>query len=117
MLVIDDDQHVRSAMVGMLKSLGYEAEGAESGAQGLARMESELFGLVITDLSMPGMDGWAVASEIRRRWPKAKIVMITGYRSTDQIFGENPGLLDDVISKPVRLEELSLKLTQWITSE
>jgi PAS domain S-box-containing protein len=116
-LVIDDDQHVRSAMVEMLKSLGYKAEEAESGAQGIARMEREIFDLVITDLSMPGMDGWAVASEIRRRWSKVKVVMITGYRSTDQIFGENPGLLHDVISKPVRLEELSLKLTQWMNME
>jgi PAS domain S-box-containing protein len=116
-LVIDDDRHVRSAMVEMLKSLGYKAEEAESGVQGIAQMERETFDLVITDLSMPGMDGWAVATEIRRRWPKSKIVMITGYRSTDQIFGENPGLLNDVISKPVRLEELSLKLTQWINME
>lgn len=116
-LVIDDDQYVRLAMVEMMKSLGYRAVEAESGAQGIALMERDVFDLVITDLSMPGMDGWAVASEIRRRWPTIKVVMITGYRKTDQIFGENPGLLHDVISKPIRLEELSLKLAQWINNE
>ncbi|MBI3653343.1 MAG: GAF domain-containing protein [Acidobacteria bacterium] len=116
-LVIDDDHHVRSAMVGMLNSLGYRAEEAEGGAQALARMERESFELVLTDLSMPGMDGWAVAAEVRRRWPQIKVVMITGYRSTDQRFRDNMGLLHDIISKPVRLEELSLKINQLITKD
>jgi two-component system, cell cycle sensor histidine kinase and response regulator CckA len=113
-LVIDDDSKVRAALVEMLRVLGYHAEEAASGRQGIERIEQEQFELVLTDLSMPEMDGWAVAAEVRRRWPSTKIVLITGYGSRDSLFDENRSLLNDMISKPVRIEELSLKINQVI---
>jgi PAS domain S-box-containing protein len=113
-LVIDDDSKVRAALVEMLRVLGYKAEEAASGRQGIERIEQEQFELVLTDLSMPDMDGWAVASEVRRRWPSTKIVLITGYGSKDSLLEENRSLLNDMISKPVRIEELSLKINQVI---
>jgi two-component system cell cycle sensor histidine kinase/response regulator CckA len=113
-LVIDDDNKVRAALVEMLRVLGYKVEEAASGRQGIEKIEKESFELVLTDLSMPEMDGWAVASEVRRRWPDIKIVLITGYSSKDCLFEENHSLLNDMISKPVRLEELSLKINQVI---
>lgn len=113
-LVIDDDHKVREALVEMLRVLGYNAEEAAGGKQGIEKLEKENFEVVLTDLSMPEMDGWAVAAEVRRRWPDMKIVLITGYSSQDKLFEENHGLLNDMISKPVRLEELSLKINQVI---
>jgi PAS domain S-box-containing protein len=113
-LVIDDDTKVRDVMVEMLQVLGYNVLEAESGMQGIAMIEKENFALVLTDLSMPGMDGWAVASEVRRRWPEIKIVLVTGYGSKDTIFEENRRLLNELIFKPVRMEELSLKINQVI---
>jgi PAS domain S-box-containing protein len=113
-LVIDDDNDVRSAMIEMLNTLGYNAEEAESGIEGIEKIERENFELVMTDLSMPDMDGWAVASEVRRRWPDMKIVLLTGYETQDDRFEENRSLLNDMIFKPVRIEELSLKINQVI---
>src|SRR6185503_16669360 len=66
-LVIDDDQRVCEALAGMLSSAGHRTEHAGSGPEALAMLERNQFDLVFTDLSMPDMDGWAVASEVRRR--------------------------------------------------
>jgi PAS domain S-box-containing protein len=113
-LVIDDDKNVRGAMVEMLKDLGFNVEEAESGYDGIERIEQQKFDLVMTDLSMPGMDGWAVAAEIRKRWPQIKIVMVTGHGSSEHMMQGNRALLNRVISKPVRMEELNLILTQLV---
>src|SRR5262249_24059128 len=78
-LVIDDDQLVREAIVGMLLSSGHDAEQGGSGREALALMESTKYNLVMTDLAMPEMDGWATASEIKRRWPGTPVVLATGY--------------------------------------
>ena len=110
-LVIDDDQRVREAMAGMLRSIGHYIEEAASGPEGLAKMEAETFDLVFTDLSMPGMDGWAVASEIRRRWPAVKVVLITGYALTSETINHHQELVNDVIFKPIRLDDIKTTLS------
>ncbi|MCI0488681.1 MAG: GAF domain-containing protein [Blastocatellia bacterium] len=111
-LVIDDDQHVRSGLAGMLSSIGHHIEEAASGPEGLAKMETEAFDLVFTDLSMPGIGGWAVASEIRRRWPSVKVVLITGYALTSETIKHHQELADDVIFKPIRLDDIKTTLNQ-----
>jgi PAS domain S-box-containing protein len=109
-LVIDDDERVREAMAGMLSSAGHQTNQAASGREGLAIMERGQFNLVFTDLSMPEMDGWAVASEIRRRWPKVKIVLITGYALPPDILTHQRELIDEVIYKPIRFDDISATL-------
>ncbi|HVF89018.1 MAG TPA: response regulator, partial [Blastocatellia bacterium] len=109
-LVIDDDAGVRGALVGMLRSAGHDAEQASGGRAALEKMESELFDLVFTDLSMPEMDGWALAGELRGRWPRVKIVLTTGYALSPNIVRSNSHLIDGVVFKPVRFEDLSAVL-------
>jgi PAS domain S-box-containing protein len=111
-LVVDDDDRVRTALVGMLKSAGHSIEHASSGREALAKMEENEFELVFTDLSMPEMDGWAVASEIRRRWPGVKIVLITGYSLPPETMKQNRELVHDVILKPIRFDDISATISQ-----
>ena len=111
-LVIDDDQRVRSCVAGMLRFAGHYIEEAASGREGLAKMEAEAFDLVFTDLSMPGMDGWAVAGEIRRRWPAVKIVLITGYALTSETIRHHHELVNNVIFKPIRFDDIKTTLSQ-----
>jgi PAS domain S-box-containing protein len=114
-LVIDDDERVRKAIVGMLSSAGHRAEQAASGREALAKMERGQFSVVLTDLAMPEMDGWAVASEIRRRWPGVKIILITGYAISPEALRRRPELVNDVVFKPVRFDDISTTLSQVLT--
>jgi len=95
----------------MLISAGHRTDHAGSGREALAMLERNQFDLVFTDLSMPEMDGWAVASEVRRRWPQVKVVMITGYAVPQETVDSNRDLVSEVIFKPIRFDDLSLTLS------
>jgi CheY-like chemotaxis protein len=82
-LVIDDDPSVRLSVCDMLESLGYETDDAEGGGQGVALLERHQYGLVITDLRMPSMSGWAVVNAVRERTPTMPIIVISGFATDD----------------------------------
>jgi PAS domain S-box-containing protein len=110
-LVVDDDDRVRDVLVGMLKLAGHRADFAQNGREALSRLEHETFDLVFTDLSMPDVDGWALAEEIRRRWPQLKIVMVTGYALQSQNDQRRHRLVNDIISKPIRFDDINTTLS------
>lgn len=114
-LVVDDDQRVREALVDMLNSVGHRTEHVGSGHEALAKLESDRFDLVFADLSMPEMDGWAVAGEVRRRWPGVKVVLITGYAVPQETVDSNRELVSEVIFKPIRFDDLSSALSQALS--
>jgi len=114
-LVVDDDRRVCEALVGMLNSAGHRTDHAGSGREALAMLERNQFDLVFTDLSMPEMDGWAVASEVRRRWPHMKVVMITGFAVPPETVDSNRELVSEVIFKPIRFDDLSLTLSNVLS--
>jgi DNA-binding NtrC family response regulator len=114
-LVVDDDQRVREALVGMLKSAGHRTDQTGSAHEALAKLEGEQFDLLFTDLSMPEMDGWAVASEVRRRWPGVKVVLMTGYAVPPETVHKNRELVSEVIFKPIRFDDLSSTLNQVLS--
>jgi PAS domain S-box-containing protein len=101
-MVIDDEPFVRETLADMLLALGHHVKAAAGGLEALeslADAESDVE-LVLTDLSMPVMDGWEVAREIRRRWPSMNIVLVTGYgKGTDGIDGDQ-NLFNGFIAKP-----------------
>jgi PAS domain S-box-containing protein len=115
-LVVDDDQRVRDAVVGMLTMAGHHTDHAGSGQEALAKLERDRFDVVFTDLSMPEMDGWAVASEVHRRWPSVKVVLITGNALEPEIVDGNRGLVSEVIFKPVRFDDLSSAMDQALSN-
>jgi PAS domain S-box-containing protein len=110
-LVVDDDDRVRDVLVGMLKLAGHRADFAPNGREALTRLERESFDLIFTDLSMPDVDGWALAEEIRRRWPQLKIVMVTGYALQCEQDQRRHRLLNDIISKPIRFDDINATLS------
>jgi PAS domain S-box-containing protein len=113
-LIVDDDVRVREALAGMLSSAGHHTDHVGSGQEAIARLENKKFDLVFTDLSMPEMDGWAVATEVRRRWPEVKVVLITGYAVPPETVDSNREIINDVIFKPVRFDDLSTTLSQLL---
>ncbi len=114
-LVVDDDQRVREAIVGMLSSAGHRTDHAASGREALEKLERARFDLVFTDLSMPEMDGWAVAGEVRRRWPEVKVVLITGHAVPPETVHNNRDLVSEVMFKPIHFDDLSSTMSQVLS--
>ena len=105
-LVIDDEQTQREALAGYLRKRGFEVRIADSGASGVAVIESERVDLVLTDYRMPDMDGMGVLQAARRLNPDIEVVMVTA-------FGSVTGAVDAMregaahyLEKPVDLDAL-----------
>jgi len=108
-LIVDDDVAVRNTMNEYITTAGYESVAVSCAEEALALLEKKLFHVVITDIILPSMGGLDLTKIIKQDQDSDVIVM-TGY-SDDYSYEEaiNIGASDFVI-KPVRLEELLLRL-------
>jgi CheY-like chemotaxis protein len=77
-LVIDDEQYVRAAMVVALKANGFDVVAFESGRLGLSALDNSAFDLAIVDIYMPDMDGVRLIKALRERSPNLPIIAISG---------------------------------------
>lgn len=109
-LVIDDDPDILDALAMILQSQGYQVVTARDGVEGLANLKAEKPDLMILDLLMPKMDGFAVCKELQDpRWSKYKdipILILTSVReeASRRRYELETGLeldVDDYVEKPV----------------
>ena len=105
-LLIDDDPTVRQTMAELLREVGHSVIVAEGGAEGLAHLGQNCVDLVITDLGMPGMTGWEVARAVKLVTSHPPVVLLTGWGEHPASRSEHAGLVDRILGKPVRLDEL-----------
>jgi len=82
-LVIDDDESVRSAIKDMLEFGDYDVKTATDGASGIRLAKSRRFDAVLLDLKLPDMNGIDVLSEILLARPDLKVIMMTGYATVE----------------------------------
>lgn len=77
-IVIDDDDAIRSAVRRMLERAGYEVRDADDGAAGLVLQQQQGADLIVTDIYMPGQDGIQTIRQLRAGWPALKILAVSG---------------------------------------
>ena len=77
-LVIDDEEPVRTVLRQMLEKEGYNVEEAADGAVGLSLLQDHPIDLIITDLFMPEKEGIETMREVRRSFPQVKIIAMSG---------------------------------------
>lgn len=109
-LIVDDDDIVRSTLTDMTRMLGHNVTETANGRIGLDFLETRDFDVVFTDLSMPGMDGWEFAREIKAAKPDMKVVMITGYGTTISDERRRAGdkqIVDEIIGKPFDFQTIA----------
>jgi CheY-like chemotaxis protein len=116
-LCIDDEPLVRDLLQEMLEREGHEVEVRDGGQSGVdayreAHTRGQPFDVVITDLGMPYVDGRQVAAILKREFPTAPIVMLTGWGAFMKEDGSAPVQVDSVLSKPPRSRELSETLSR-----
>ncbi|MBI4635970.1 MAG: GAF domain-containing protein [Candidatus Rokubacteria bacterium] len=106
-LMIDDEPEVRRAVATMLMVQGHSVVEAGGGREGLARLEAgEPIDCVLTDLGMPEMTGWEVAREIRTRWPRLCVGLVTGWGAELGGPEADRSAVDFILAKPVTLAAL-----------
>jgi CheY-like chemotaxis protein len=105
LLVIEDDQDVLSMMVRHLTRLGYDVITATDGMEGLKKLDSEDYDLVITDIVMPYVSGVGVVTAIKAKRPHIPIIAITGFGKEPEAAAMEKNA-DMVLAKPVRMSVL-----------
>ncbi len=108
-LIVDDDLSIRDTMYEFIEMAGYEASVAASAEEALDVLSINSFEVVITDIMLPGIDGLELTDRIKENH-ESDVIVMTGY-STEYSYEEaiNKGA-SDFVFKPVRLEELLLRL-------
>jgi two-component system, NtrC family, response regulator AtoC len=113
-LVIDDDDSVRTVIRYLLESFGYTCETAPDGRSGLARFDEGGWNLVLTDLAMPDMSGWDVIEAIRHRAPTMPILVVTAFTDLTVLQRARESRVP-VIAKPFRLEALKAAVAEALS--
>lgn len=105
-LIVEDDPDIRAGLADALESEGYAALTAPDGKQGLALARQQRFDLILLDIMMPGLSGYDVCRELRRRDTSTPIIMLTAKGAeVDKVVGLELGA-DDYVTKPFGLREL-----------
>src|SRR5690348_1065396 len=109
-LVVDDNADLRGFMQELLEIAGYEVEVAGNGDEALERMRRRAADVVITDIFMPDRDGLETIQAVKREFPRARIVAITGDRitpgDTDYLSVAKIAGADCALRKPVTPDAL-----------
>ena len=104
-LVIEDDEDIRTVVVTRLTRAGYETIAAADGKDGLRRFYGDRPDLVVLDIAMPVMDGWQVLERLREVSEVPVLILTAAIQERDKLRGLRSGA-DDYITKPFSGEEL-----------
>ena len=109
-LVIEDEKRMADAIAASLKGERYDVEVAYDGTSGLDEILTGCFDMIVSDVMMPGLNGYEVARRTRAAGIKAPILLLTAKSDlTDKITGLDSGA-DDYLTKPFMTEELLARL-------
>lgn len=109
-LVVEDDPNMNRLVCSYLNNSGFTATGVLSGEDALDTMYNKMFELIISDIMMPGMDGFELARIIRQI---NKVIPILFMSAKDDLPSKQKGFqlgIDDYMVKPVELDELLLRV-------
>jgi two-component system response regulator AtoC len=111
-LVVDDDGGIRELMMAYFDGLGMSVTGAPDGRSAIAALQRShgRFGLVVTDLSLPGADGFAVLQAAKQANASSYVVIVTGYASLDSAIQAVRVGAYDYLAKPFSLGQLDVIL-------
>jgi CheY-like chemotaxis protein len=116
-LIIDDNEMVRSTIARLLELAGYETVTASNGSEGLVRMREDGPDLIITDIIMPVKEGIETIREILIERPSAKIIAISGggrHANMDFLGAARTLGAIDVIEKPFEPEDLVTRVARCL---
>ena len=109
-LLVDGEQSIRDLITEVLALSGFEVTTAADGLEALNKIRTEKFDLILLDVNLPKLDGFAVLEKVRESAPTQPIIMLSARIDKDDVtHGLRLGA-DDYVRKPFSVEELILRL-------
>lgn len=108
-LVVEDNATLLSVLVRAFKLLGYSVQQAGDGVEAveLFKQHRDEICCVVTDLTMPRMNGWETIAAVRKIAPGVPVILASGYSESEALKGDHPELPQAFLSKPYDFDELS----------
>ena len=117
-IIMDDEPNHRELMNEILSPLGFIVFSASDGPQCLELAQQHDADLFLLDISLPGMSGWEVTSQLRRAGhPNTPIIMISAVAGGESINAMGAHHHDAIVSKPVRIDELLIRIGKLLKIE
>ena len=113
-LIVEDDDSVRSFTARAIAASGHTVETAEDGDFGLSAIRAAQgdYDLVLSDIRMPAMDGIEMAKSAASEFPGLKILLMTGYAEQRERAADLERVIIDVVPKPFSLAEIRASVQQ-----
>lgn len=109
-LIIEDENAIRTGLADALVYHGFEVASEAEGRSGLDRALSGKFDLILLDIMLPGVDGFAICNEIRKVDRRQPIIMLTAKSSDEDIITGLSLGADDYVAKPFSVAQLILRI-------
>ncbi len=109
-LVVEDEEAIRSGLIDVFVFHGYDVDSADNGPEGLQKALTGKFDLILLDIMLPGMDGYEICNEIRARDRDQPIIMLTAKTSDEEIIQGLKLGADDYVAKPFSIQQLVLRI-------
>ena len=117
-LVVDDNELHRELIARMLDLVGYSADVVTSGEEALEAIEQKEYSLILMDLAMPRLDGFATTQQIRSAsLPDPYIIAVTALNMDNPKEECRQAGMDDVLQKPVLIDDFRAAFARFYTSQ
>jgi len=107
-LIVDDEEMMRDLLQRILSKGGFEIHSASSGDEALKELATNQIDLIISDIKMPGMDGFELLKKIKSRYPDKCVVMMTAFGDTYTVKDALLLGADEYVTKPFKSHEITL---------
>jgi two-component system response regulator AtoC len=107
-LIVDDDQNMRSSLLEWFESENHHVYSASSGEEAIKKIEDGNFNIVITDLKMPGIDGLELLRYVKREHPNTEVIIMTAYGTVETAVNAMKEGAYDYVVKPFSPEEIGM---------
>lgn len=116
-LIIEDDEEMRSLLKDFVEEEGYDADSVERGTYAFRKLKTESFALIITDIRMPGSSGLDILPRLKRLQPETPIIVITAFGSEEVYRRAFERGATAYLEKPIHLHKLKTLIHELVPSE
>ena len=107
-LIVEDHDRLREQLGQFYEQEGFRVTTASCGEDGIKRLTEDRFALVVSDVKMPGLDGFQVARHVREKYPDTDVILITAFGNIKQAVEAMKLGASDYITKPFQPEAIRL---------
>jgi PAS domain S-box-containing protein len=116
-LFVDDEKLIRNSFARELRAEGFKVTAVADGSEAIEEVGRTQFDLVITDLMMPGIDGFGVLKAVKKRVPQTSVIILTGYGDLRAAIDALRLGADDFSLKPCEVDELVFRIRRCLEKQ